>query len=65
MSNVLEVQVDPDIELDEDQTVGMPEEARNRLLITMTIFCQQNDCHWSELVWSVKKNGVISVKRGK
>ncbi len=62
-TNVLKVKIDPEIELDEKRIVGMPDDIKGRLLVTMTIFCERNSCHWTELKWTVKPNGVISVNK--
>ncbi len=62
-SNVLKVTINPDIELDEARIKGMPDDIKGRLLVTMTIACDKYDCEWTELTWSVKPDGVISVKR--
>lgn len=53
MSNVLQIDINPDIKLDEDRIVGMPDEIKGQLLATMTIACQRYDCHWSELTWKI------------
>ena len=63
MDNVLQVEIDPDIKLDERFTKNMPDDIRGRLLVTMTIACRKYDCHWTELIWTVKPDGVISVKK--
>ncbi len=65
MGNVRKVLIDPDIQLDESQTNDMPDDIKSRLLVTMTIFCEDNDCHWKDLKWSVKPNGVIHVNKRK
>ena len=63
MSNVLKVDIDPDIKLDERFTKNMPDDIKGRILVTMTIACERYDCHWTDLAWKVNKDGVISVKR--
>ncbi len=63
MSNVLKVDIDPDIKLDERSTRNMPDDIKGRLLVTMTIACERYDRHWTNLTWKVNKDGVISVKR--
>ena len=54
MSNVLEFEIDPDIELDENRIVGMSDNIKGNLLATMTLACERYDCHWTELKWDVK-----------
>ena len=66
MTNVLDVKIDPDIVLDPDRIKDMPEDLQGHLLVTMTIACERYECHWKELIWSVKFNNgqpVISVKK--
>ncbi len=63
MDNVLQVEIDPDIKLDERFTKNMPDDIKGRLLATMTIACEKYDCHWTELTWTVKPDRVISVKK--
>ncbi len=63
MDGVLEVTIDPDIKLDEKVTKNMPDDIRGRLLVTMTMACERYDCHWTDLTWKVKPDGVIHVKR--
>ena len=63
MDNVLQVEIDPDIKIIGKNIDKMPDEIKDRLLITMTIACGKYDCHWTELTWEVKPNRVISVKR--
>ena len=63
MNGVLDVTIDPDIELDENRIKGMPDDIKGRLLVTMTMACERYDCHWTELTWTVKRDGVIHVKR--
>lgn len=63
MSNVLHVDIDPNIKLDEKRTKGMPDEIKGQLLATMTIAMGKYNCNWFELTWTVKPNGLINVKR--
>ena len=63
MDNVLQVEINPDIKLDERFTKNMPDDIKGRLLVTMTIACEKYKCHWTELTWKVKPDGVISVKK--
>ncbi len=67
MPNVLDVKINPDIQLDEKCTKNMPYDIRQNLLITITIAMERYKCDWRELLWSVKFNKermpVISVKR--
>ncbi len=63
MDNVLEVEINLDIKFDEKFTKNMPDDIKGRLLTTMTIACEKYKCHWTELTWTVKPDGVISVKR--
>jgi hypothetical protein len=66
MSNVTHVEIDEAIELDDEQTKGMPGDLRGHLLVTMTLAAQKYECHWSDLTWSIKfSNGqpIINVKR--
>ena len=62
MDNVLEVEINPDIVLDESRIKGMPDDIKGRLLVTMTMACERHDCDWTELTWRVDKNAVIYVK---
>ncbi len=66
MSNVLDVTINPDIQLDESKIKGMPYDLKQHLLVTITIAMERYKCDWPELSWSVKFNNgqpVISVKR--
>ena len=63
MSSTLHVDINPDIELDETKTKGMPDDIKSRLLATMTMACDKYECEWTELTWKVKPDGVIYVKR--
>ncbi|MHC4322705.1 MAG: hypothetical protein ACYSUX_00365 [Planctomycetota bacterium] len=66
MANVVNVTIDPKIELDEDRIKGMPDNIKQSLLITMTMAAQRYNCDWRDLSWSVKFPGgqpVISVKK--
>jgi hypothetical protein len=66
MSNVMEVVIDESIELDENQTKGMPEDLKGHLLVTMTIACKKHKCHWKDLTWSIEFSDgqpTIKVKR--
>ncbi len=67
MSKVLDVKINPDIQLDEKCTKDMPYDIRQNVLITMTIAAERYDCDWRELTWNVRFNEermpVISVKR--
>ena len=63
MDNVLEITIDPDIKLDETQIKGMPDDIKARILITMTRFCRQEGCHWTELTWEVKPDRTIHVRK--
>ncbi|KKM79834.1 hypothetical protein LCGC14_1345950 [marine sediment metagenome] len=67
MAKVLDVKIDPDIELDETKIKGMPYDLKQHLLITMTIAMDRYDCDWRALTWRVKYNTeglpVISVKK--
>ncbi len=56
MSNVLEIKIDTDIQLEESKVVGMPYGLRQHLLATMTIAMEKYDCHWKELAWKIKFN---------
>ncbi len=60
---VLELDINPDIVLDEEKTKGMPDDIRGRLLVTMTIACSKYNCHWTDLAWRVYPNENISVKK--
>ena len=63
MDNVLQVEIDPDIKLDERFTRNMPDDIKGRLLVTITMACEKYKCHWTELTWTVNKDRIISVKR--
>lgn len=63
MDNVLDIEIDPEIEIVGKNVDKMPDEIKNRLLATMTIACQRYKCHWTELTWEVKPSGVIHVNR--
>ena len=66
MSNVLEIDIDPDIKLDEGRIKGMPDHIKGHLLGILTLTAKKNKCHWSELTWSVKMTDgqpIIRVKR--
>lgn len=66
MGKVLNVVINPDIQLDEKIIKNMPDDIKNHLLVTMTIACERYKCDWRELTWKVKYyNGqpVISVKK--
>ncbi|KKN77222.1 hypothetical protein LCGC14_0362000 [marine sediment metagenome] len=63
MNGVLEFTTNPDIVLDENRIKGMPADIKQRLLDTMTIAMDRYDCDWTELTWSVKPDGIISVKK--
>ena len=68
MGKVLNITIDPDIELNEERTKNMPDSIKQPLLVTITMAMEKYDCDWRELVWSVKYyNGqpVISVKKAK
>ncbi len=54
MDNVLQIDIDPDIVLDEDRIKGMPDQVKGNLLATLTIGAQKYNCHWTELTWEVK-----------
>ena len=66
MSNVIKCTIDPDIVLDEGRIQGMPDYIKGNLLAVMTIKCKKENCHWTELDWSITMTDgqpVISVKR--
>lgn len=63
MDNVLEFTTNPDIVLDPERIKGMPADIKQRLLDTLTMGMQRYQCDWTELIWNVDGNGVISVKR--
>ena len=67
MSNVLDVKINPDIELDESKIKGMPYDIKQHLLVTITIAMNKYKCDWQDLTWRVKYNNkelpIISVKR--
>ena len=66
MDNVLEIDIDPDIVLDEDRIKGMPDNIKGNLLATMTHAAKKYNCHWTKLTWCVIMSGgqpVIKVKR--
>ncbi len=65
MDNVLQVEIDPDIVLDESRIKDMPDDIKGRLLTTMTIYCEKYDCHWKDLTWRVNKDSVIYVDKRK
>lgn len=66
MDKVLDITIDPDIELDEKRIKNMPDNIKQPLLATMTVACKRYNCTWRELVWKVKfynNQPVISVKK--
>ena len=66
MSNVLKFDIDPDIQLDESRVKDMPDNIKGNLLAVLTLKAKKENCHWTELEWSVKMVGsqpIISVKR--
>jgi hypothetical protein len=66
MGKVLELEIDPDIKLDESRIEGMSEDLQGHLLTTLTIAADRYECHWTDLTWSVKMidgQPVINVKR--
>ena len=68
MGNVLKIIIDPDIKLVGDNIEKMPDNIKGNLLATMTHACKKYNCHWTELVWSVKMpdgNPVIYVNKRK
>ena len=68
MDNVIDVEINPDIILNENKIKGMPYDLKQHLLATITIAMERYDCDWRELIWSVKFDQnlpVISVKRKK
>ena len=68
MGKVLEVVINPDIELDENRVKDMPYRLKQHLLITITVAMDRYKCDWRDLTWSIKfYNGqpVINVKRKK
>ena len=68
MDNILEIEIDSDIILDESRISGMPYDIKGNLLATMTHACEEYECHWTELTWSVKIHSgqpVIYVKKRK
>lgn len=54
MSNVLEVVIDPDIKLDPDRIIDMPEDVKGNLLTVITIQAKKYNCDWTDLTWEVK-----------
>lgn len=63
MSNVIQIEIDPDIILPASCD-NMPEDLRQHLLAALTNACLRYDCKQEDLVWSVKGNPrYISVKR--
>ena len=68
MGKVVEVTINPDIELDENRVKGMPYDLKQHLLITITVAMERYECDWTELTWGIKfYNGqpAINVKRRK
>ncbi len=67
MNNVLDVVINPDIELDERFTRNMPDNIKQHLLITITITMDRYKCDWRDLTWKVRfnkeKQPYISVKK--
>jgi len=67
MSKVLDVTINPDIELDEKHIKNMPNDTKQRILITMTIAMDRYKCDWRDLTWKVmlnkEKQPIISVKK--
>jgi len=60
MGRVLNIVIDPEIKLDPDRTIGMPDQVRGGLLISLTRAAKKHGCSWTDLSWSVEK-GVIKV----
>lgn len=54
--------IDPELVLP-DTCDDMPDETRQRLLITMTEACKRYDCKQDDLTWNVNKDGIIRVKK--
>ncbi len=50
---VIDLEIDPDIELSGKNIDKMPESIEQPLLATITRFCATNDCHWQEVTWRV------------
>lgn len=66
MSNVLEVEINPNIELNEYRIKGMPYDLKQHLLVTITIAMERYECDWKDLTWNIKINDgqpIINVKR--
>ncbi len=69
MTNVMDIEINPDIILDEREIKGMPYDLQQHVLITMTIGMNKYKCDWRELVWRVRFHPsnpgqpIISVKR--
>lgn len=66
MGKIMDVVIDPDIELDENRVEGMSYDLKQYLLITLTIAMERYNCGWRELFWKVKINDgqpVINVKK--
>lgn len=66
MGNVVDVAINPDIQLDEKAVKNMPYGLKQHLLITITVAMERYNCDWRDLTWSVKPydgQPVISVKR--
>ena len=64
MANVLKVTIDPDIKL--EGVDDMPDDIKGNLLVNITLACKKYNCHWTEIVWSVKmvdNQPVIRVNR--
>lgn len=65
-TNVLEITINPDIELDESRIVGMSDNLKGHLHTMLTHSAKKHNCHWTNLDWDVKmvdKQPVISVKK--
>lgn len=62
MNGVLDIEIDPNIVLDEKVIKDMPDDIKTRLLATLTLGMERYDCDWTELTWKVEPSGIIKVK---
>jgi len=53
MSEILELEIDPDITLDPNRIKGMPDSVVASLLMMLTRSAEKHNCHWSTLTWKV------------
>ena len=62
MNGVKQVTIDPDIKLDERFTRNMPDDIKGRVLVTLTMGCEEYNCHWTELFWEVRRDNTVHVR---